>query len=209
MRDDIVACSDKCVYLPSEECLVLSDLHLGAVNPNTPYPEMEHEKIDNRIVKALREYNPSTLVFNGDVFSNTEPDDRAVTMMESYDEIVENIVFTLGNHEENKGGFPDFIRNEYEVCRNKKIGKFLIHHGHHTPPKKADVHIIGHAHLQDDGHDALIFGKKCYYNSDVVVLPKFTDYVGGKNIPNANTKGHCPMISDGRDLTAYQIVKTY
>lgn len=209
MRKDIVACSDKCVHLPSEDCVVLSDLHLGSVNPESPYPEMEHEQIDSRIKGIIQEYNPRILVFNGDVFANPKADEKSEMMIEEYSNMVDEIVFTVGNHEEKNGGFPDFVRAEYEVCRNKKIGHFLIHHGHHTPPEKAEVHIIGHTHIQKNGDDILLFGENCYYNSDVVVLPKFSNYVGGSELSNVNTKGHCPLLTDGRSMTAYQVVKEY
>lgn len=209
MREDIVPCSDKSVYIPSEDCVVLSDLHLGVVKPSSSYPVMEHEEIDSRINDIIEEHSPSTIVFNGDIFSNQRIDQASVEMMESYDEKVDDLIFTLGNHEEKNGGYPEKIRNKYEVCRNKKIGDFLIHHGHHTPPQKAKVHIIGHTHLRRNGKDVLMFGRSCFYNSDVVILPKFSDYVGGSDVSNVVTDGHCPLLADGRSLNAYQVVKEY
>ena len=209
MREDIIACSDKSVYIPSEDCVILSDLHLGVVKPDSTYPIMEHEEIDGRINDIIEEYSPSKIIFNGDVFSNRRIDPASIEMMESYDERVDDIIFTVGNHEEKNGGYPTQIKNKYEVCRNKKMGQFLIHHGHHTPPKKAVVHIIGHTHLLRDGKDVLMFGRHCFYNSDVIVLPKFSNYVGGSELSNVTTKGHCPLLEDGRELTSYQVVEEY
>lgn len=209
MIDDIVLPKEKLIYIRSEDCLVLSDIHLGCKYRDRPYPVMEHEEIHQRILKCIDMYHPSTIVFNGDIFTGASIDEYSEHMFNDISDKTDNLVFNLGNHERKRGGYPDFIQNSYEVGEYFEAGDYLIHHGDRTPTVVSEINIIGHIHPVSSGQDVLLYGEEAYFNTDIIITPKFSNILNGSSIEKSSPKGHCPILDDGHPLDDYVIAKKY
>lgn len=198
---------ERVIYIEDKDCIVLSDIHLGVTYPDRPYPVMEHQDIDKRILQIIEKFEPKEIVLNGDIFSTTSIDEYWVDMFDGYSQRVDRLVFTRGNHERRKNGYPESIQDAYPVKQQYELGDYLIHHGHRTPTTPSSVDIIGHLHPQIDDKDVLLYGDGAYYGTDVFVLPKFSNVVGGSVVGESSV--NCPVVDDGKPLEEYDIVRSY
>lgn len=198
---------EKVIYIEDKECIILSDIHLGVTYPNKPYPVMEHQNIHKRILQIIEKFEPKEIVFNGDIFSTTSIDEYWVDMFGEFSQRVDRLVFIKGNHEKRRDGYPEFIQNTYSVKQQYNLDDYLIHHGHRTPTTPSSINIIGHLHPQIDDKDVLLYGDSAYHNTDVFVLPKFSNVVGGSTVGGSSV--NCPVVNDGKPLEEYDIVRSY
>lgn len=198
---------EKVIYIEDKDCIVLSDIHLGVTYPDKSYPVMEHQDIHKRILKIIGEFEPKEIVFNGDVFSTTSIDDYWINMFSEFSQRVDKLVFIQGNHEKRRNGYPEFVQNAYSVKQQYELGDYLIHHGHRTPTTPSSVNIIGHLHPQVEDKDVLLYGDNAYYDTDVFVLPKFSNVVGGSTVGKSSV--NCPVVNDGIPLEEYSIIRSY
>jgi len=96
---------DRAVYLEAAETLVLADLHLGrAATSNVSAPLDERGDLLDRLARLRRAFDPSTIVFAGDILHSfsTVPDGVDDTVTELYDRCVDAGVDTVavaGNHD--------------------------------------------------------------------------------------------------------------
>lgn len=197
------------LYLKEYNLLINGDWHFGRTNPKINIPEFEYNSIKRRILSDLDESSADCLVINGD-FLNHIPDrkidEKVYDVINEINKSVEDIIFTVGNHEEKFGGYPERIRNNYKVTNEYSISNFLIHHGHHTPTKQADYHIINHLHPIHNGKSVVMHHNKAYYDSSVTVLPAYSNYVAGSEVKNMKNPSFCPILSDGIEGNNYRII---
>lgn len=201
---------DRAMYIRDIDTLVLSDLHLGRNVQIQPFPKAEHTYIEERIRDIIDEFNPSTIILNGDVINQGNYMESDVDTIEFINEQVDNLILTLGNHEMLQDGYPPEIEKKYNVERQVKIDDILFHHGHRTPTEKADLHIIGHTHPTDSDNPVAMYGEESYYGADIVILPSFTSLSTGANIHKLScNNNHTPVLKDGENIENYEILKRF
>lgn len=195
---------DKSLYIKDYKALVLSDVHLGYTDPDSTVPILEYDSVISRINNILDNHTIEKIIFNGDIFSH-EPQLEDLKKFESLNNKVSDLIFIRGNHEEKSNGYPEYL-NKYIIRDYYKLKNICISHGHKTPVRKSDIHIIGHIHPMYNNKSVLLYGKNTYYMSDVIVLPAFSDYISGSSIKeDANYSNHCPIIADGKPISEYII----
>lgn len=188
---------DYSLYLEKHEILIISDIHFGKFHKNN------YKNIYNRIKNLITNLNPKTLVLNGDIWNGYPYNNKSVSIINNLQNFVDNIVLIEGNHEEKCGGFSNEITNSFKTMKYYKIDNILIHHGHHTPPVKADHHIIGHIHPRLNEKSIYLYCDNAYYNSSVTILPAFNLKIKGNDIQEFDYTSHCPIIGDGEDILNY------
>jgi DNA ligase-associated metallophosphoesterase len=101
--EEFVLSSDRVLYYPSENALILSDIHLGKAGHfrknGIPVPIQINQDNLDRLDSCIQKFNPKKLIFLGDLFhseSNSEWDDfRDWRSGHS----VRSMTLVLGNHE--------------------------------------------------------------------------------------------------------------
>jgi putative SbcD/Mre11-related phosphoesterase len=180
--------AERAVYLPTFETLVLSDLHAGAEeSENLQMPLGEQEYLEEHLLTLLSWYTPSTLVIAGDIMHKFgRRSDSATETVESVVQLGNNagseVVLVRGNHDP----MLDTLRlpgatvvDEWMMGDNE----VLVIHGHEAPRSKADLFVLGHHHpmLSIEGikQDCFLYGESVYWGDDILVLPRFNEFVGG------------------------------
>lgn len=180
--------AERALYLPEFETLVISDLHAGAEeSENVQIPLGEREYLREHLLTLLSWYTPSTLVIAGDVMHEfgRRTDSTVGTVKSIVQTGVEtgcDVIIVRGNHDPmlDTVDLPEAtVADEWMLGD----GAALIVHGHEPPTTKADLFILGHHHpmLSVEGikQDCFLIGEEVYYGCDVVVLPRFNEFVGG------------------------------
>lgn len=189
---------DRSLFLKEHSTLIVSDIHFN-------HEQNQTEDIKSRLEKIVNKFKPEKLVLNGDTFNSFPFDSSGITVIKSISTDISETIILPGNHEEKCGGFTDEIINEFTVKTEYLVGSnILIHHGHHTPTKKADVHIIGHIHPAINQDPVYLYKDNAYYNSSVLVLPTFNRFLNNYDINDYNYSSHCPIISDGISIQEYK-----
>lgn len=170
---------DKALYIKDIDTLVMSDLHLGRKKPDTPYPEMEHKEIEERVYELIDSYNPSNIVFNGDTFNQrlSGADYYNKVMFSNFNDLVTNIIFVKGNHDEVNSGLPEIMSNKYSIKDKHEIKNFVFYHGHKNVRSNADVQVLGHLHPCYNGNPVLLYNPQGYKNKKTILLPAFSNIV--------------------------------
>jgi hypothetical protein len=180
--------AERAVYLPDFETLVFSDLHAGAEqSENLQIPLGEREYLEQHVVKLLSEYTPTTMVIAGDVLHefghrSTEADAVIRSVVQAGVDAGSEVILVRGNHDPmlETMTFPEAtVVDEWMIGD----GEVLILHGHEAPRTKAKLFIIGHHHpmLSIEGvkQACFLYGKSVYWGCDVLVLPRFNEFIGG------------------------------
>lgn len=139
----------RAVYLPDTETAAVSDLHVGladaARREGTGVPFDEGMVLEKAVRDVLTRFEPSTLVFNGDVQHSfggmgdaRDTVRRLRRVAESYDA---SPVFVEGNHDTN-------LDSVVETCAWHEESDVVFTHGHTIPPDLPDasLYIVGHDH---------------------------------------------------------------
>lgn len=138
--------SERAVFLPEADALVLADLHLGrAATSRVELPLDERAAITDRLRSLLNEFEPAEVVLAGDVLDSfsTVPD-GVETALRAIRTLVEDSGADLrvvsGNHDPMLGDIVDAV----DECR---LGDAtVVCHGHDRPERTADRYVIGHDH---------------------------------------------------------------
>ncbi|MFD0941444.1 ligase-associated DNA damage response endonuclease PdeM [Pedobacter boryungensis] len=102
-NEELILAKERAIYLPKEQLLAISDLHLGKAahfrKAGLQVPSTLAQNDLNRLSDLLNEYQPKTLLINGDMFHhevNTDIDD-----FEHWKEQYPTLKFVLvkGNHD--------------------------------------------------------------------------------------------------------------
>lgn len=191
-----VILDDCCAYFPNLDTMVASDLHLGLKKQDSAYPKMEHEEILERLLTLTSKHAPSELIFNGDVFNQQYMDQSSVEIFESIDDRVEDIVFIRGNHEEKRDGYPDYIRENYRIEESYEKSGVSFHHGHERMGDNSDIQVIGHEHPIRNGEDVYILHRSLDGSEKILILPKFSNIVGGLETEKRSTNSGSPAVDE-------------
>lgn len=201
-----VILDDCSVYFDEPDILALSDTHLGTKKKDEPYPKMEHQEISDRIVRLISLYKPSTILFNGDIFSQSYIDESSISMFDSISERVDSLIFTVGNHEIKRNGYPDYVKDNYKVVDIHRTSDMIFHHGHERLHENCRLQIIGHEHPIHNGEDVYVFHKCEQENIAILILPKFSNIRGGFETTKRSVDSGSPEI-DQRFIDDFDILR--
>lgn len=164
---------DKSIYFPDAEVCILSDIHFSAENSHR-----KSSTVTRRIQTLIDSVSITTLILNGDTFSEFPFPQDGIEALHTLDELVDTLILLPGNHEDAVGGFgklaTDFqTQEEYSFVTNGK--QIVVTHGHEHPSSTGDLYIIGHLHPATSGTDCAVRIQNSYQQTDVLALPAFTD----------------------------------
>lgn len=182
--DDMVF-RDRAVYLPEIDALSLSDLHVGieraAIRDGTSMPTKEADTLKSNILGLLGEFQPSTVVFDGDVHHEFGGLGDAGDTIQEMREMVENAgaepVFVEGNHD-------TMLDSVVETVDWHRMEDVVFVHGDRVPadmPQDADLYVVGHDHPAVEIEMQKI---ECYLlgpciDGHVLMTPAFNELVRG------------------------------
>jgi len=167
----------RATYLPDTETAVVSDLHVGfadaARREGTGVPFDEGMVLEKAVRDVLTRFEPSTLVFNGDVQHSfggigdaRDTVNRLRRVAESYDA---KPVFVAGNHDTD-------LDAVVETCDWHKEEDVVFTHGHTIPLDMPDasLYVVGHDHptveIEMQKEPCFLYGPFDYDGRDADVL---------------------------------------
>jgi len=104
-------------------------------------------------------------------------------------EIFKKIYVIKGNHD---GKIQEIVPQGIKVLKELKIGPYVFTHGHRKPILKGKIYIIGHNHpvYPFNFYGETFYEKVFVYGQteefEVLILPAFSDLVGGIEVGNFN-----------------------
>lgn len=173
------------VYLPEIDVLSVSDLHVGiekaAIRDGTSMPTKEAETLKSNLLALLGEFQPSTVVFDGDVHHEFGGLGDAGDTIQEMQEIVVNAgaepVFVEGNHDT----MLDSVVETEDWWRSDDV---VFVHGDRVPadmPQDAALYVVGHDHpaveIEMQKIDCYLLGP-CI-DGRVLMTPAFNELVRG------------------------------
>jgi metallophosphoesterase superfamily enzyme len=176
---------DRGVYLPGDDALVVSDVHLGRARAsNVEFPLNERQDTLDRLGALLDRFEPGTVVFAGDVLHRF--DAVPVPVRESLDAVVSAVhdagaepVLVRGNHDRQL----DRVVSEPVHDVHRLGSGTVVCHGHEGPAETGNRYVVGHDHpvLEVEGkrHPCLLYGPDAFDGDPVLMLPPFTTLAPG------------------------------
>ena len=184
--EELILAKERAIYLPKEKLLAISDLHLGKAahfrKAGLQVPSTLAQSDLNRLSNLLNQYQPETLLINGDMFHhdlNTDIDDFELWKAQ-YSSL--KFVLVKGNHD------------KLDEKQYQKLG-IEIHEPSYCTPNFCFIHdaikckeenlypISGHIHP-----GVSVYGKAkqylkfpCFYfGAHCAILPAFSVFTGLK-----------------------------
>jgi putative SbcD/Mre11-related phosphoesterase len=178
---------DRALYVPGEDALVLTDLHLGRdETSNVELRLGEHEDIVDRFGALVDKFAPREVVFGGDLLHSFGSLPRGVMETVSelraiLDDADANAVVTPGNHDSMLGQiWKGPTEDEH------RLGDGLVLHGHEPPDATAEWYVVGHDHptisIEGQRRPCYLWGEGTYRGADVLMLPSFTRLAAGVEV---------------------------
>lgn len=182
-EEEIILDKERAIYLPKEQLLTISDLHLGKAahfrKAGLAVPNSVSQNDLNRLAKLIERYHPKQLLINGDMFHsnyNSEIDEFA-KWKEEFIEI--EFILVKGNHDKQaEEVYKNLAIEVYEP--NYQTDKFcFIHDMAHC---KSNLYAIsGHIHpgvsIYNKVKQRLKF--PCFYfRENDAILPAFSNFTG-------------------------------
>ena len=182
-EEEIILDKERAIYLPNEQLLAISDLHLGKAahfrKAGLAVPNNVSQNDLNRLSSLLEKYLPKQLLINGDMFHsnyNSEIDEFA-KWKENFSEI--NFVLVRGNHD----------KQSEEVYRDLAI---TIKEPTYQTDKFCFIHDVAHCNsnlyaISGHIHPGISIYNKAkqrlkfpcfYFGEDHAVLPAFSNFTG-------------------------------
>ncbi|AOW80195.1 putative phosphoesterase, ICC [Halodesulfurarchaeum formicicum] len=186
-----VVVTNRAVSLPSQDTLVLADLHLGRVRSSrVELPLGEQADLMDRIDGLLETYQPSEVVVAGDLIHSF--DTLSITVQDAVDTLTRTVTttgatltVTTGNHD----GLLDH-HDSIDPVPAAQFGDTVVLHGHERPTIDADRYIIGHEHpairIEGVRHPCTLACPDQLDGAAVLVLPAFSRVASG-TIVNGQT----------------------
>ncbi|WP_343532263.1 ligase-associated DNA damage response endonuclease PdeM [Pedobacter sp.] len=182
-EEEIILDKERAIYLPKEQLLTISDLHLGKAahfrKAGLAVPNSVSQNDLNRLAKLIERYHPKQLLINGDMFHsnyNSEIDEFA-KWKEEFIEI--EFILVKGNHDKQaKEVYKNLAIEVYEP--NYQTDKFcFIHDMAHCKSNLYDI--SGHIHpgvsIYNKVKQRLKF--PCFYfGENDAILPAFSNFTG-------------------------------
>jgi metallophosphoesterase superfamily enzyme len=184
---------DNSLYIPDEDILCFSDLHIGKHIQNDKTgstPKLRDQCIKSNVSDLIQVQNPSKIVFNGDTFHYVTPtpeSKQVVTdIIERFDA---EFVFIVGNHERTVESLEFVLPEQVSIHRAHSVGEFTFHHGHENQQETNRVQIIGHL------HPASFLCGTNKGNEEIVICPSTHPSIDGSDKPYSRAVDICPSVS--------------
>jgi DNA ligase-associated metallophosphoesterase len=182
-EEEIILDKERAIYLPKEQLLAISDLHLGKAahfrKAGLAVPNVVSKNDLNRLSGLLERYLPKQILINGDMFHsnyNSEIDEFS-KWKENFNEI--NFVLVKGNHDQ----------QSEEVYRDLAI---TIKEPTYQTDKFCFIHDVAHCNsnlytISGHIHPGISIYNKAkqrlkfpcfYFGEDHAVLPAFSNFTG-------------------------------
>lgn len=181
---DGVELRDRAAYVESSGTLVLADVHLGKdATSNVEMRLGEREDVTGRFAALVDRFDPREVVIAGDLLHSFSTLPRGVMgtledLRASAREAGAELLVTPGNHDTRLG---DLWKGPTE--RERRVGDWLVTHGHEAPEAAADRYLVGHDHpaieIEGRRRPCYLYGEGVYRGADVLVLPAFTRLAAG------------------------------
>lgn len=181
--EELILDKERAIYLPNEQLLAISDLHLGKAahfrKAGLAIPNTVSRNDLSRLENLLQKYQPKTLLINGDMFHsdfNTEIEEFA-KWKENFSEV--SFLLVKGNHDKQKREvYADLAVEVYEPTYKSTNFCFI----HDAAECTSDLYSIGgHIHpgisIVNKAKQRLKF--PCFYFSEShAILPAFSVFTG-------------------------------
>jgi len=192
-EEEIILDKERTLYLPKEDLLAISDLHLGKSahfrKAGLQVPASIAQSDLERLSLSITKYNPKTLLINGDMFHHDLNSDVAdfFNWRKQYKEL--HILLVKGNHDKLLNtDYSHFDIDVYDpsFCTSK----FCFIHDEKKCEEKELYPITGHMHP-----GVTIIGKAkqrlkfpCFYfGQNCAIMPAFSLFTGIYNIKQKPT----------------------
>lgn len=182
-EEEIILDKERAIYLPNEQLLAISDLHLGKAahfrKAGLAVPNSVSQNDLQRLTSLIEKHHPKQLLINGDMFHsdyNTEIDEFA-RWKETFSNI--NFILVKGNHD----------KQSEEIYKNLAVE---VHEPNYPTDKFCFIHdvancksnlyaISGHIHpgisIYNKAKQRLKF--PCFYFGEhYAILPAFCNFTG-------------------------------
>jgi DNA ligase-associated metallophosphoesterase len=173
--------SEKAIFWPEESLLIISDLHLGKASHfrkhGIPIPAKVHNKDLEVLETLIHRYNPSTVLFLGDLFHSSynqgwRPFAGWLTLQEN-----RSFILVKGNHDI----LPKTIyqNSELELTHLFRKGPFSF--THEKIIEKASYNISGHVHpcVRLNGFARQGISLPCFlFRQNHALMPAFGAFTG-------------------------------
>ena len=181
--EELILDKERAIYLPNENLLAISDLHLGKAahfrKAGLAIPNTVSKNDLSRLENLFQKYHPEKLLINGDMFHsdfNTEIDEFA-RWKENFSEI--SFLLVKGNHDkQRKEVYAELGVEVHEPTFHSTNFCFI----HDTAECKSSLYSIGgHIHpgisIISKAKQRLKF--PCFYFSEThAILPAFSVFTG-------------------------------
>lgn len=192
--DNLVISGKGCAYLPESETVAISDLHLGfeiyMESEGLFLPRLQMKLEVERIDSILREYDPETVIINGDVkheFSRNTPQEW-IEIRKLFDLLTSRcrVIVVRGNHD----NYIINIANKFgiRVTKSMKRGDIMFAHGDVlVEGEGVKCTVIGHEHPAIKVVDVVgaytKFPAFLYVEDrELLVLPAFSPFALGTDV---------------------------
>lgn len=194
---------DRAVYLSAADAVVLADLHIGRESTSrVEAPISDADDIAGRLGSLLEDYDPTTVVFAGDLLHSFAELPMAArrTVEQLWDACADagaEAVAVAGNHDNR---LADCWPGAVESATTLSDGT-VVCHGHEEPEPRGQRYIIGHDHpalaIEGVRRPCYLFGEAQYRGGDLLVLPAFTRLAGGVECNSRQASDlQSPLVSD-------------
>lgn len=211
------------LYLPKEQILIISDIHLGYEKHLQGYgitvvKDKEHQTV-TQIKKVLQHYKHKikTIIINGDIKEeytaiNWDEKEQIAKLVVLLKKEVKNVIFIKGNHD----ALLPIVLQKFDMpyYNTYQIGLYFFTHGHkiHKIPKESKYLIIGHAHpaismtdgIRSENFKCFMLGK--YKDKTLIVLPSFIDLTRGFDIRLGDFL--TPYLRKNENIDDFDIIAT-
>lgn len=197
---------DRAVYLPSTGTLVCADLHVGRdASSDLQVPVGEHEDLTARLGGLLERYDPTEVIFAGDLLHSFDRvPTGASTTLSAISELAgddRQIRVVSGNHDTMLGELWDGTPTaEYHVD-----AKTVVTHGHVAPETDTARYVIGHDHptIEIEGvrRPCYLYDPSQYEGAEVLMLPSFSRLPAGVVVNDLSASDfQSPFVTDAGAL---------
>lgn len=201
---DGLATTDRAVYVPAGNAVVIADVHLGRdAASRVEAPLGGGRDAIDRLEALFEGTDPAEVVVAGDLLHSfdrlpRDVEDDLAAFLETIEDAGARPVVVSGNHDtmlpETYGGE---IHAEYRLAD----GETVVAHGHEIPELPAERYVVGHDHpaLSIDGRKrpCFLYGPGVREGSDVLMLPSFTRLAPGSTVNRMSGRDfQSPLVSD-------------
>lgn len=193
---------DRAAFFSDTKTLVLADLHVGKDDASmVSFPLGERGDLHDRLENLLSFFDPSTVVFAGDVLHEFHRvTERSETYLQALTDTCREAgarpVLVRGNHDTQLASAWDG-----DISEEFRAGGVLVCHGHTEPEGYAECYVIGHDHpaieIEGRKRPCYLVGDGVYRGGNLLVLPAFNRLVAGVRINDLRTSDfQSPLVTD-------------